>query len=184
MTGATETEFRNVHGLMAEFSSAAALVAAARAAHVAGYRKVEAYAPFSVEELPEALDLPPSRIPCIMLAGAFTGCATGLGMQYYASFVTFPMNIGGRPLDSWPAFIPPTVELTILFAVVSGLVALFFSLHLPAVYHPVFNHPDFRRASRDGFFLCIECADQRFDPEKTASFLETLAPLSVRAVEK
>jgi hypothetical protein len=184
MTGVATTEFRNIYGLIAEFPSAASLVAAARATHAAGYKRVEAYAPFPVEELPEALDLPPSRIPYIMLAGAFAGCATGLGMQYYANFVTYPMNVGGRPLDSWPAFIPPTVELTILFAVVSGLVALFFSLHLPAVYHPVFNHPDFRRASRDGFFLCIECADERFAPGVTASFLETLAPLSVRAVEK
>ena len=184
MTNGAATDFRNVHGLVAEFPSADALVAAARAARAAGYQKLDAYSPFSVDELPDALGLPPSHIPAVMLCGALTGCATGMGMQYYASFAGFPMNIGGRPLNSWPAFIPPTVELTILFAVVSGLLALFFSLHLPAVYHPVFNHPDFRRASRDGFFLCIECADRQFDPGETRSFLETLSPLSVRPVDK
>jgi hypothetical protein len=119
-----------------------------------------------------------------MFGGALTGCALGLGMQYYASLTSYPMNIGGRPLNSWPAFIPATVELTIFFAVLSGLIALFFSLRLPAVYHAVFNHPDFRRASRDGFFLCIEQADGRYDAHATESFLRSLNPLSVLTVDQ
>ena len=173
-----------VHGVMAEFASADALVAAARRTRAAGYRCLDAYAPFPVEELPDALDLPPSRIPLFMLGAGLAGAAVGLGMQYYANLFAYPMNIGGRPLNSWPAFIPATFELIILFAVLGGLVTLFFTLHLPTVYHPVFNHPDFRRASRDGFFLCIESTDKQFDPRQSAFFLRTLAPLSVRTVEK
>ena len=145
---------------------------------------VDAYSPFPVEGLAEALDLPPSRIPLFMLGGGLAGAAVGLGMQYYANLFAYPMNIGGRPLNSWPAFIPATFELIILFAVLGGLVTLFFTLHLPTVYHPVFNHPDFRRASRDGFFLCIESTDKQFDPRQSAFFLRTLGPLSVRTVEK
>jgi hypothetical protein len=173
-----------VYGLIAEFPSADALVAAVRDARAAGYRKMDAYAPFPIEDLTAALELPPSRIPYIMFGGALAGCVLGLGMQYYAYFVSYPINIGGRPLDSWPAFIPATVELTILLAVLSGLLSLLFSLQLPAVYHPVFNHPDFRRASRDGFFLCIEQADEHYDLRTTASFLRSLDPLSVLPVDK
>ena len=105
-------------------------------------------------------------------------------MQYFANLYAYPMNIGGRPLNAWPAFIPATFELIILCAVLGGLAALFFMLRLPTVYHPVFNHPDFRRASRDGFFLCIESADRQFDPRQTAFFLRTLGPVSVQTVER
>lgn len=177
-------EIHQMHGLMAEFSSAATLVAAVRRARAAGYRQVDAYAPFLVEGLSEALELPPSRIPYFMLTGGFGGAAAGLGMQYYANLYSYRMNIGGRPLNAWPAFIPPTFELIILFAVLGGLIALFVTLRLPAIYHPVFNHPDFRRASRDGFFLCIEAADRQFDPSRTAIFLRSLAPSSVQTVER
>ena len=159
-------------------------MAAARRTRAAGYRCVDAYAPFAVDELPAALDLPPSRIPFFMLGGGLAGAALGLGMQYYANLFAYPMNIGGRPLNAWPAFVPVTFELIILCAVLGGLVALCFTLHLPTVYHPVFNHPDFRRASRDGFFLCIESRDKQFDARQTAFFLRTLAPLSVQTVEK
>jgi hypothetical protein len=162
----------HIHGLVAEFDSAEA-----------GYRNLDAYAPFAIDDLSDALELPASPIPYIMFGGALAGCGTGLWMQFYANLHSYPMNIGGRPLNSWPAFIPPTVELTILFAVVSGLIALFFSLHLPAIYHPVFNHPDFRRASRDGFFLCIECVDGQFDAVGTSAFLQTLSAISVQPVE-
>ena len=173
-----------VHGVMAEFSSAETLVAAARHARAAGYRRMDAYAPFPVAELPEALDLPPSRIPFFMLGGGLAGAALGLGMQYFANLHAYPMNVGGRPLNAWPAFIPATFELIIFFAVLGGVVTLFFKLNLPAVYHPVFNHPDFRRASRDGFFLCIESTDRQFDALQTTAFLRTLAPDSVQTVEK
>ena len=177
-------EVNQVHGVMAEFASAEALVAAAQRARAAGYRRLDAYAPFAVDGLSDALDLPPSHIPLFMLGGGLAGAAGGLAMQYYANLFAYPMNIGGRPLNAWPAFIPATFELIIFCAVLGGLAALFFTLHLPTVYHPVFNHPDFRRASRDGFFLCIESQDPQFDERKAAFFLRTLAPLSVRTVEK
>ncbi len=173
-----------VHGIMAEFSSVESLVAAAKATRAAGYRSLEAYAPFVVEELGEALELPPSRIPLFMFAGGIAGAAAGLAMQFFANLHAYRMNIGGRPLNAWPAFIPVTFELIICCAVLGGLAALFFTLRLPAVYHPVFNHPDFRRASRDGFFLCIESDDRKFDERRTASFLRTLGPLSVLTIEK
>ncbi len=175
---------RRLHGFMAEFATVALLVAAARRSRMEGYRQVEAYAPFPVEELAEALELRPSRIPWVMLGGGIAGALAGYGMQYYAMVISYPMNIGGRPLHAWPAFIPVTFELTILFAVLGGLAALFFTLGFPAVYHPVFNHPDFRRASRNGFFLCIESGDELFDVERTPEFLRMLQPMSVQAVEK
>ena len=177
-------DHQHLHGIMAEFSSVEALVDAVRRTRAAGYRHLDAYAPFPVEELADALEMPPSRIPVFMLAGGFAGAAGGLGMQYFANLYAYPMNIGGRPLNAWPAFIPATFELIIFCAVLGGLAALFFTLRLPMVYHPVFNHPGFRRASRDGFFLCIEAGDQRFDARQTAFFLRTLGPVSVETVEK
>ena len=184
MTEDGQPENDKLHGVMAEFASADALIAAARRARAAGYRRLDAYMPFASGALVDALDLPPSPIPYVMLAGGLLGAAIGLGMQYYANLRAYPMNIGGRPLNAWPAFIPATFELIILFAVLGGLVSLFVILKLPTIYHPVFNHPDFRRASRDGFFLCIEAADPRFDARQTAFFLRTLSPTSVQTVEK
>ena len=184
MTEDGTPEVHQVHGIMAEFSSVETLVAATRRTRAAGYRSVEAYAPFPMEELADALELSPSRIPLFMFAGGLAGAAAGLAMQYFANLYAYPMNIGGRPLNAWPAFIPATFELIIFCAVLGGLVALFFTLHLPSVYHPVFNHPDFRRASRDGFFLCIESVDKQFDARQTAFFLRTLGPVSVQTVEK
>ena len=173
-----------VHGVMAEFASAEALVAAVRRVRAAGYRRVDAYAPFPMEELFEALELPPSHVPFFMLLGGMGGAAAGLGMQYFANLYAYPMNIGGRPLNSWPAFVPATFELIIFCAVLGGLLTLLYTLQLPSVYHPVFNHPDFRRASRDGFFLCVESTDPQFDRARTAIFLRTLAPTSLQTVEK
>ena len=177
-------DIRHLHGLMAEFDSAEELVAAARRSREAGYRELDAYAPFPVEELPDALDLPPSRVPMAMFVGGLIGLAGGYGMQYYATVIDYPMNIGGRPLPSWPALIPVTFELTILGAVAAGVIALFLAWRLPEVYHPVFNHPAFRRASQDRFFLCVEAGDPQFHLFRTTAFLETLGPVSVEAVEK
>ena len=173
-----------VHGAIAEFSSAAALVEAVRRTRAAGYRRLDAYTPFPVEELTEALALPTSRIPWFMLAGGLAGVVAGLGMQYFANLYAYPMNIGGRPLNAWPAFVPATFELIIFFAVMSGLLGLVVTLRLPAIYHPVFNHPDFRRASQDAFFLCIESSDPQFEPKKTVFFLRTLGGTEPRTVEK
>ena len=175
---------QHLYGLMAEFDSAAELLAAARRTTDAGYRVTDAYTPFLVEGLDDALDLPASRIPLVMLGGAFFGALLGYGMQYYATVISYPMNIGGRALPSWPGMIPVTVELTILCAVCCGVFSLFIVTKLPRVYHPVFNHPDFRRASQDRFFLCIRTKDQKFDYPETESFLRSLNPLSVKPVEK
>lgn len=177
-------ELRNLYGVMAEFASADALVTAARRAHEAGYRKMDAYAPFPVETLPEALELNSSHIPLVMFGGGLVGALLGFGTQYYVTVISYPMDIGGRPLPSWPALIPVTLELTILFSVFSGLLALFIAMRLPSVYHPVFNVPNFERASQDGFFLCIQTEDSGFDAAATPAFLESLQPVSVEAVHQ
>lgn len=174
----------HLYGLMAEFDSADLLLEAARRTTKEGYSVTDAYTPFPVEELPEALDLPTSRIPVVMLCGAIFGALLGYGMQYYATVISYPMNIAGRALPSWPGLIPVTVEITILSAVCCGVFALFIVTKLPRVYHPVFNHPDFKRASQDRFFLCIRTKDRKFDYLKTESFLRSLSPLSVEPVEK
>lgn len=174
----------HLYGLMAEFASADALVAAARRATEAGYRVTDAYAPFPVEGLADALRLPPSRVPYAILGGALGGACLGYGMQYYATVISYPMNIGGHALPSWPGLIPVTIELTILSAVLCGVATLFIVTKLPRVYHPVFNHSNFRRASQNGFFLCIRAKDKSFDYPETHRFLESLSPKSVEAVEK
>ena len=177
-------DFHQLHGLMAEFTSAEQLLMAVQRARGAGFRCLDAYAPFPIEEMPEALDLPASRIPWVMVAGGLIGALLGYGMQYYATVISYPMNIGGRALPAWPALIPVTFELTIFCAVLGGVLALFIAWQLPQVYHPVFNHPAFRRASQDRFFLCLEAKDAKFEPVRTAAFLRTLEPMSVEAVEK
>lgn len=174
----------HLYGLMAEFDSAEALIDAARRANTVGYRVTDAYAPFPVDGLAEAMELPPSRVPYAILGGGLGGACLGYGMQYYATVMSYPLNIGGRSLPSWPGLIPVTVELTILCAVICGVIGLFVVTKLPRVYHPVFNHPDFRRASQNGFFLCIRSKDRQFDYAEVEAFLRSLNPKSVKAVEK
>jgi Alternative complex III, ActD subunit len=169
-------------GLMAEFDSATAIVAAARRAHEAGYRKVEAYTPFPLHELDEALDLPRTRLPWIVFFGGLTGMLGGFGLQYWISAVNYPLNIGGRPYGSWPAFVVPAYETTILVAAITTVVFMIALNGLPRPYHPVFNVPAFTNASGDRFFLCIEAADLRFDAAATRKFLEGLHPLGVSDV--
>jgi hypothetical protein len=167
---------------MAEFDNPTALVAAARAARAQGYRKVDAYSPFAIEELSDALDLHKNRLPLIVLAGGIIGGLTGYLLQYYITVLYFPINVGGRPLHSWPAYIIITFELTILFGALSAVLGLLGLCGLPMPYHPVFNVPRFATASRNRFFLCIEAADPLFDAEKTTRFLETLQPKEVSEV--
>jgi hypothetical protein len=172
------------YGLVAEFESPTALVHAAASARKAGYRKMDAYSPMPIEELHEALGLPETRLPLIVLGGGLTGALAGYGLQYWASTIAYPFNIGGRPLHSWPAFIVPTFETTILFSALAAVVGMIALNGLPMPYHPVFNAKRFAMASRDRFFLCIESDDPKFDETGTRQFLESLGPREVNDVER
>jgi hypothetical protein len=171
-----------IYGLMAEFEHATALVEAAERTHAEGYKRVDAYSPFPIEELHHALGSPPSKLPLIVLIGGITGCLGGFFLQYWASAIAYPINVGGRPLNSWPAFIPVTFECTILVAALSAVLGMLALNGLPMPYHPVFNVDRFALASRSRFFLCIEAADRQFDLERTRQFLESLGPREVSTV--
>lgn len=171
-----------IYGLMAEFRTADELLAATREAYGKGYRRMDAYAPFPVEGLPEALGIHGDRVPLITLIGGILGGIGGYVMQYYSAVVSFPINVGGRPYNSWPAFIPPTFEMTVLGAALAAFVGMLALNGLPKPYHPVFNAPRFDLATRDRFFLCIEATDLRFDREDTARFLQRLHPIQVSEV--
>jgi hypothetical protein len=171
-----------LYGLMAEFDEPTALVAAARRANEEGYRCMDAYSPMPIEELHEALGPHPSRLPLIVLIGGLIGCFGGYGLQWWVSVLAYPENVGGKPLHSWPAFIPVTFECTILVAALFAVLGMLAANGLPQPYHPVFNVPRFALASRNRFFLCIESVDPNFDIERTRAFLETLGPKEVSAV--
>ena len=171
-----------LHGLMAEFEDATSLVAATRHAHDAGYRCMDAYSPFPIEELHEALGSHHTRLPLIVLIGGLCGCIGGYALQYWVSAIAYPINVGGRPFHSWPAFIPVTFECTVLVAALSAVLGMLALNGLPMPYHPVFNVPRFALASRNRFFLCIEARDKQFDLEETRRFLETLGPREVTTV--
>lgn len=171
-----------IYGLMAEFDSPTALVEAAERARLAGYRRMDAYTPIPIEELSEALGLRRTRLPLLVLLGGIGGCVGGFGLQYWASAIEYPLNVGGRPFNSWPQFIPITFETTVLGAALTCFFAMWALNRLPQPYHPVFNVPAFVRASSDRFFLCIEAADARFDREATWRFLEGLHPVGVSEV--
>ncbi len=174
---------RPLYGLMAEFENPEEVVAAARRAYAEGYRKMDAYSPFPIEELSEAIGSHHTVLPWIVLAGGVAGALTGFFLQYFVAAVVYPLNIGGRPPNSWPAFIPITFELTVLFAAISAVVGMLVLNGLPKPYHPVFNVPGFERASRNRFFLCIESADPKFNAELTRRFLTSLSPAEVSDVE-
>jgi hypothetical protein len=171
------------HGLMAEFDSPTAIVAATRRAYEEGYRQMDAYTPFPVEGLAEEMRFRHTWVPLIALLGGLAGCLGGYFLQYWIAGRYWPLNIGGRPLNSWPAFIPVTFELTVLCAALSALVGMLALNGLPKPYHPVFNIPRFALASQDRFFLCIEAGDPRFDRARTRDFLESLSPREVSDVE-
>jgi len=163
-----------IYGVMAEFDNPTSLVNAAREARTRGYRKLDAYTPFPIEALTEALHLPKSKLPLIVLIGGILGGLTGYLTQYYVTVIYFPINIAGRPLHSWPMYIVITFELTILFAALSAVFGLLALCGLPMPYHPTFNVPRFALASRNRFFLCIEARDPLFDRKTTEEFLESL----------
>jgi len=173
----------DLHGLLAEFLAPADLVRAAHAVHAAGYRKVDAYTPYPMEEVLEALHLHHSHVPKLVLAGGLFGLAAGWGLQYWASVVEYPMNIGGRPFNAWPVFVVPSFETTVLFAALAAVFGMLALNGFPQPYHPVFNVPTFAAASRDRFFLCVEAEDPKFDRATTRAFLQGLGAADVQEVE-
>ncbi len=172
-----------LHGLMAEFREPEELLRAASAAHEAGYRRMDAYSPLPIEGLEEAIGIRRPWMSRIVLIGGLSGAISGYLMQWWISAVDYPVNVGGRPYHSWPSFIPVTFELTILFAAFAAVLGMLVLNKLPQPYHPVFNVPSFRLASRNRFFLCIEATDPQFDLERTREFLKRLGPAEVAEVE-
>lgn len=170
------------YGLIAEFAGPEPLVAATKAAFEAGYRRLDAYTPFPVHGLAEAMGRRGIRIPLIVLAGGILGGLGGFLLQTYGAAFDYPLNVGGRPPFSWPSFIPITFELTILGAVFAAVFGMLALNGLPQPHHPIFNAPNFEMASRSHFFLCIEAADARYDNTETRKFLESLGPTSVSEV--
>jgi hypothetical protein len=171
-----------LYGLLAEFKDPEELVQAARAAHQAGYTRMDAYSPFPVEGLPEALGFHRTKMPLLILIGGITGALSGFALQYYCAVISYPINVAGRPLNSWPSWIPVTFELTVLIASLTAVFGLLALCGLPMPYHPLFHIPRFSRATRDGFFLCIEAADPRFERTATKDFLTGLNPREVSEV--
>lgn len=173
----------NVYGLVAEFTTTEALLTAAGRTRAAGYRQVDAYTPLPIEGLAEALGFGHTRLPEAVLLGGILGGAVGYLMQFYLTAVDYPLNVGGRPLHSWPAFIPVTFEMAILGASLAAVLGMLWLNQLPMPYHPLFNVPEFGLASRDRFFLCIEAQDPKFDLMATRRFLESLNPTRISVVE-
>ena len=173
---------RPIYGILAEFDSPTDLVEAARRTYGAGYKKIDAYSPFPIEELADAIGFHRNGVPLVVLIGGLLGCVGGYVLQYWIAAINYPINIGGRPYNSWPAFIVVTFEMTILFG---GLAALFGMLALnglPMPHHPVFNVPRFAFATKDRFFLIIFSSDVKYDPVDTRRFLESLEPRSISEV--
>ena len=170
-------------GLMAEFPDPTSLVQATRRTHEEGYRNIDAYTPFPIHELVEAFHAHDHRVQRNVLLGGILGGCTGFGLCYWVSTTAYPLNIGGRPLNSWPSFIPVTFELTILFASFAAVLSWILLSGLPMPYHPVFNVKRFvEKASEDGFFLTIESADPKFDRQRTWDFLKGLGAREINEI--
>ena len=172
-----------LYGLMAEFTDPASVVAAARKVREGGYTRVDAYSPYPMEALTEALEFHHSKLPLLVLVGGLTGLVAGWGLEYWVSVVEYPLNVGGRPYHSWPSFIPPAFETTILFAALTAVFGMLALNGLPQPYHPVFNVPSFALASKDRFFLLIEATDPKYDKDETWSFLVRLGARVVSEVD-
>jgi len=173
-----------LYGLMAEFETADELVAAARRTKDAGFKKFDAYTPFPIHELDDAMDLHDNRVSLFTLIGGLIGCATGFGLASWVEAVALPLNIGGRPFISAPMYIPITFELTVLFGGLTAAISMIIMNGMPSPYHPVFNVERFADASRNKFFLCIESDDPKFDRHATAGFLESLGPEEIAEVAR
>jgi hypothetical protein len=170
------------YGFMAEFKEPEELVSAAQQAYDAGYRHMDAYSPMPVHGLAEALGFYRTWMPPIVLTGGVLGCIGGFSLCIYMAVISYPHNVGGRPLNSWPAWIPITFETTVLLAALSAVLGMIALNGLPRPYHPVFNVAEFARATQDRFFLCIQSEDPLFDPVATWRFLEALHPETVNHV--
>ncbi len=168
-----------LYGLIAEFTEPAQVLTATQHAYDAGYRQLDAFTPFQVEGLAQALGMRNTGVPIITLLGGITGGLTGYGMQFYAATIHYPLNVGGRPLHSWPAFVPITFELIILFAAVGTALGMFLLNGLPEPHHPVFETPFFEERNQSHFYLCIEARDPLFDREDTQGFLLQQNPAHV-----
>jgi hypothetical protein len=175
---------RNLYGIMAEFREPEQLLAATRAAYKAGYRKMDAYSPYEVEGVAEALGFRKTRVPLVVLLGGISGALTAYALQWYSAVFSYPLNVGGRPLHSWPAFVPITFELTALFAAIAGVLGMLALNGFPKPYHPVFNAPEFKLASQTRFFLCIEAADRLFRASEVREFFLSLGPEKLMEVAK
>jgi len=171
-----------IYGLLAEFVTPEEILNAATKARQAGYKYISAYTPFPVEGLAQAIGFPRTGVPLLTLIGGLGGGLTGFGLQYWCSVITYPLNIGGRPLNSWPAFIPVTFELTILGAAMFAVIGMLALNKLPQPYHPVFNVERFSHATTDRFFLCIESRDPKFHLAETAKFLQSVQAHHVHEV--
>ncbi|HVF91440.1 MAG TPA: DUF3341 domain-containing protein [Blastocatellia bacterium] len=178
-----KTPRSTLYGVIAEFDTPTAVVSAARSAYEEGYRRMDAFSPFPIEELTEAIGFRHTRLPLLVLIGGIVGALTGYGLQYWASVIYYPLNVGGRPLHSWPSFIPVTFEMTILVAALTAVLGMLALNGLPQPYHPVFNTPNFDLASRNHFFLVIEARDPKFNLEATRAFLNSLDAREVTDVE-
>jgi Protein of unknown function (DUF3341) len=173
----------NLYGLMAEFEQPEELLRAAQGAYRAGYRKMDAYSPSQIEGVAEAIGFTKTRVPLVVLIGGIVGAATAYSMEYFSAVRDYPLNVGGRPLHSWPAFVPITFELTVLFAAFAAVIGMLAMNGLPKPYHPVFNIPEFKLASQTRFFLCLQASDLQFDQQSTTLFLESLDPVAIYEVE-
>jgi Protein of unknown function (DUF3341) len=172
----------SLYGLLAEFRAAEELIAATQQAREAGYRNIEAYSPFPLEGLVEQTGDYKDRVPLLTLIGGILGGVGGFFLQWYTAVIDYPINVGGRPLNSWPSFIPATFELTVLGAALFAVFGMLAMNRLPKLYHPLFNVPEFELASRSRFFLCLRCEDPKFELDRTREFLQSLHPLAISEV--
>lgn len=172
-----------LYGVLGEFSDADCLLDAAHKVREAGYERTDAYAPMPIHGLAEALGAKRTKLPYIVLLGGIVGGLAGYGLCYYCSVIAYPMNIGGRPVHTWPAFIPVTFETTILGAAISAVLGMLALNGLPTPYHPLFNVPEFSLASQNRFFICIEAKDKKFDEVAASDFLRSIGATHVTPVE-